>query len=671
MTVTDQLQSGNISSDDTDKLSNSRRSVATPGPKSTMAASETAAAEEKATEKEPDGKGLLSGVDVIKRHLKTLPGTPGVYRMVDAKGHVLYVGKAKNLKKRVVAYTKPRGISVRIARMVSATADMEFITTHTEAEALLLESNLIKKLKPRYNILLRDDKSFPYILIRGDTEWAQITKHRGARNKPGEYFGPFASASAVNATINALAKVFPLRTCSDSIFDSRTRPCLQYQIKRCTAPCVDRITPEDYDAVVADARTFLKGKSHDIQGRLSAAMQTAAAEQDYETAAVYRDRIRALTAIQARQGINVAGVGEADVIAAHQEGGQTGIQVFFFRAGQNYGNRAYFPAQARDADVAEVLGAFIGQFYADRPPPKLVLLSHPVEGQPLIEEALGVRAERRVRLAVPSRGDKRMLVEHAKANARDALARRTAESASQRRLLEGVAKIFALEAPPNRIEIYDNSHIQGRQAVGGMVVAGPEGLVKNQYRKFTIKDEALTPGDDYGMMREVLTRRFSRLLKEDQDRSAGMWPDLILLDGGAGHLKVGEETFADLGVTGVGLAAIAKGPDRNAGREVFHVPDKAPFSLGDRDAVLFFLQRLRDEAHRFAIGAHRNKRRQVMGRSPLDGVPGVGARRKKALLHHFGSGRAVEQAGVEDLATVEGISRNLAQSIYDHFHAEA
>jgi excinuclease ABC subunit C len=612
-----------------------------------------------------------SGAGVVARYLKTLPGKPGVYRMVDASGQVLYVGKAKNLKKRVVAYTRPWTIGARIARMVSATTSMEFITTHTEAEALLLESNLIKKLKPRYNILLRDDKSFPYILIRGDHDWAQITKHRGARNKPGEFFGPFASASAVNATINALARVFPLRSCSDSIFDSRTRPCLQYQIKRCTAPCVDRISPEDYSAILDDARAFLKGKSHNLQGRLSDRMQAAATDQDYETAAVYRDRIRALTTIQARQGINVRGVDEADVIAVWQEGGSTGIQVFFFRSGQNYGNRAYFPSHAREATAEEVLGAFIGQFYADRPPPKLVLLSHEVERADLIEEALEVRAEHRVRLAVPKRGEKLKLVDHARVNARDALARRTAESASQRKLLEGVARLFDLEQLPERIEVYDNSHIQGSQAVGGMIVAGPDGLMKNQYRKFSFKDEKLVPGDDFGMMREVLTRRFSRLIKEDQDRSGGMWPDLILIDGGAGQLSTVEQVFADLGVAGVGLAAIAKGPDRNAGREVFHVPGKQPFSLPERDAVLFFLQRLRDEAHRFAIGSHRAKRRQAMHKSPLDGIPGVGARRKKALLHHFGSGRAVEQAGIEDLTTVEGVSGNLAQKIYDHFHSNS
>ena len=616
-------------------------------------------------------KPVESGRNVILRHLKTLPGRPGVYRMIDAKGQVLYVGKAKNLKKRVVAYTKSYGLGGRIMRMIAATADMEFITTHTEAEALLLESNLIKKLKPRYNILLRDDKSFPYILIRGDHAWAQITKHRGARNKPGEYFGPFASASAVNATINALAKVFPLRSCSDSIFDSRSRPCLQYQIKRCTAPCVDRISADEYESILDDARSFLTGKSHDIQGRLSNRMQNAAKERDYETAAVYRDRIRSLTAIQARQDINVSGLDEADVIAAWQEGGQTGVQVFFFRAGQNYGNRAYFPAHAREAEVAEIVGAFIGQFYADRPPPKLVMLSHDVEGMALIEEALAVRAGHRVRLHVPRRGDKLKLIAHAQANARDALARRTAESASQRRLLEGVAKVFGLESAPNRIEIYDNSHIQGSQAVGAMVVAGPDGLIKNQYRKFTIRDQSLTPGDDYGMMREVLTRRFSRLLKEDFERTSGVWPDLVLIDGGQGQLSTVEQVFADLGVSGVGLAAIAKGPERNAGREVFHVTGKKPFTLPERDPVMFFLQRLRDESHRFAIGSHRTKRRMAISRSPLDGIPGVGGRRKKALLHHFGSGRAVEQAGIEDLATVDGISKNLAQAIYDHFHDDS
>jgi excinuclease ABC subunit C len=462
-----------------------------------------------------------------------------------------------------------------------------------------------------------------------------------------------------------------LRSCSDSIFDNRSRPCLQYQIKRCTAPCVGRISAPEYDLILEDARTFLKGKSHDIQARLSTRMQNAANQQDYETAAVYRDRIRALTAIQARQDINIPGLDEADVIAAWREDGQTSVQVFFFRAGHNYGNRAYFPAHARETAVEEVVGAFIGQFYADRPPPKLILLSHDVEGRALIEEALSVKAERRVRLHMPKRGAKLKLIAHAQANARDALARRTAESASQRRLLEGVARVFGLETAPNRIEVYDNSHIQGSQAVGAMIVAGPDGLMKNQYRKFTIRDQSLTPGDDYGMMREVLTRRFSRLLKEDQERTAGVWPDLVLLDGGRGQLSVVEQVFADLGVTGVALAAIAKGPDRNAGREVFHLTGRQPFTLPERDPVMFFLQRLRDESHRFVIGSHRTKRRMAMHKSPLDGIPGVGGRRKKALLHHFGSGRAVEQAGVEDMTAVEGISKTLAQTIYDHFHDDS
>lgn len=629
-----------------------------------------AAIDTRSASTEPVVPSITRGREVIREYLKTLPNSPGVYRMIDSKGQVLYVGKAKNLKKRVASYANLTGLTTRILGMVSSTTDMEFITTHTEVEALLLESNLIKELKPRYNILLRDDKSFPYILITGDHEWAQIAKHRGARNRPGEYFGPFASAGAVNETINTLQRAFPLRSCSDSIFSSRTRPCLQYQIRRCTAPCVNRINHEDYDQIVHEAREFLSGRSRRTQQELSERMQTASANLEFETAAVYRDRIRALTQIQSRQGINIPTLGEADVIGAYRDAGQTCIQVFFFRAGQNYGNRAYYPAHAKSDAIEEVLSAFIGQFYADKPPPRLLLASHDIEGREIVEEALGVRADARVRVQVPRRGPKRQLVEHAVNNAREALARRLAESASQRRLLDGVARVFGLEAPPERIEVYDNSHIRGSEALGGMIVAGPEGMIKNQYRKFNIKEKNLTPGDDYGMMTEVLTRRFSRLLKEDEDRNGHQWPDLVLIDGGAGHLQTASQVFADLGISDVGLAAIAKGPDRNAGRETFHVPGRAAFSLERNDPVLYFLQRLRDEAHRYAIGSHRAKRSRKIGRSALDEITGIGAKRKRALLLHFGSARAVERAGLADLEAVKGISRGVAQTIYDHFHSE-
>ena len=629
-----------------------------------------AASASQSTSREPATPSISRGRAVIRSHLKTLPNSPGVYRMIDEKGQVLYVGKAKNLKKRVASYANLKGLSTRILGMVAATADMEFITTHTEVEALLLESNLIKELKPRYNILLRDDKSFPYILVTGDHEWAQITKHRGARSRRGEYFGPFASAGAVNETINALQRAFPLRSCTDSIFSTRTRPCLQYQIRRCTAPCVGKISHEAYEQIVHEAREFLSGRSHRTQQELSTRMQEASSNLEFETAAVYRDRIRALTQIQAKQGINIPTLGEADVIGAYRDAGQTCVQVFFFRTGQNYGNRAYFPAHAKSDTIEEVLTAFVGQFYADKTPPSLLLTSHEVDGRTIVEEALAVRAERRVNVRVPHRGAKRQLIEHAVNNAREALARRLAESASQRRLLEGVARIFGLETPPERIEVYDNSHIHGSAALGGMIVAGAEGLLKNQYRKFNIKQEDLTPGDDYGMMTEVLTRRFSRLLKEDEDREGQQWPDLVLIDGGTGHLHTAQQVFADLGVSDVGLAAIAKGPHRNAGRETLHVPGKAAFSLEPNDPVLYFLQRLRDEAHRYAIGSHRAKRSQKIGRSTLDEISGIGTKRKRALLHHFGSARSVEQAGLADLEAVEGISNGVAKAIYDHFHPE-
>ena len=619
----------------------------------------------------PQPSGRLTtqrGRQVIRDVVTSLPGTPGVYRMLDEKDNVLYVGKAKNLRKRVASYASGGAQPIRTRRMVAATASMEIVRTHTEVEALLLEANLIKKLKPRYNVLLRDDKSFPYIIIRSDHKWAQIGKYRGKRTKQAEFFGPFATAGAVNRTIAALQRAFPLRSCSDSIFESRTRPCLQYQIKRCSAPCVDRIAADAYNEIVGEARDFLRGNSHRIQTSLSERMERAATERDYEMAAVYRDRIRALTQIQARQDINVASVPEADVLALHPEGGQACIQVFFFRAGQNYGNRAYFPAHTQNVEPEEVLAAFIGQFYARNPPPKLILLSHTIEGTALVEEALAVRAGHRVRVRRPMRGSKADLVRHAAVNAGDALRRRLAESASQRKLLEAVADVFRMEAPPERIEVYDNSHISGRHAVGAMVVAGPDGFAKNAYRKFNIRSETISPGDDYGMMREVLTRRFARLLKEDETRDSGAWPDIVLIDGGAGQLHAAMEVFADLGVDGVTLAAIAKGRDRNAGRERVFLTDGSEIALEMRDPTLYFLQRLRDEAHRFAIGSHRARRSQAISRSALEGVPGVGAKRKRALLNHFGSAAAASQAGLADLERVEGISTTVAKSIYEHFH---
>lgn len=611
---------------------------------------------------------LLAGLGVIEAQLKTMPSSPGVYRMLNARGDALYVGKAKNLKKRVVAYTRLDRLPGRLQRMVLETAAMEVISTHTEVEALLLEANLIKRLTPRYNILLRDDKSFPHILVTADHDWPQIVKHRGAHSRKGDYFGPFASAGAVNQTLSQLERAFLLRSCSDAVFSNRSRPCLLYQIKRCCAPCVGRIGHDEYMGLVAQAKAFLSGRSQDIQQELSRQMEAAAEVMDYERAAVFRDRIRALAQVQARQDINLPKLDEADVVALHQAGGQTCIQVFFFRSGCNYGNRAYFPTHAQNEEAPEVLEAFLGQFYADKMPPRLILLSHEVPEQGLMAEALAVRAGRKVELLVPKRGDRRKLVEHALHNAREALGRRLAESASQRRLLEGLAQVLSLEAPPNRIEVYDNSHISGTNAVGGMIVAGPEGLMKREYRKFNIRSTELTPGDDYGMMREVLTRRFRRAQKDDPDRERGVWPDLVLIDGGTGQLNVALEVLADLGIADVPLAAISKGPDRNAGRERFHLPGRPPFSLEPKDPVLYFLQRLRDEAHRFAIGSHRIRRTKGVGQSPLDEIAGIGSRRKKALLHHFGSARDVAQAGLADLEAVEGISRATAKKIYDHFH---
>jgi len=613
---------------------------------------------------------LASGVAVIERNLETMPASPGVYRMLNAKGEPLYVGKAKNLKKRVVAYTRPERQSLRIQRMIAETAAMEVVTTHTEVEALLLESNLIKTLGPRYNILLKDDKSFPEILITGGHDWAQIVKHRGAHSRKGEYFGPFASAGAVNQTLAALQRAFLLRSCSDAVFAARTRPCLLFQIKRCSAPCAGRVERAAYDELVGQARAFLSGQSQRIQQDLVARMEAASAAMEYEQAAVFRDRIRALTRIQAHQDIHSAEVSEADVVALFQAGGQTCIQVFFFRSGCNYGNRAYFPQHAQDQEAGEVMAAFLGQFYADRKPPGEILLSVGPADPAIVGQALSAKAGRKVALACPKRGERRRLVDHAADNAREALGRRLAESSAQARLLEGVAELFGLDSPPARIEVYDNSHIQGSHAVGAMIVAGPDGLMKSAYRTFNIRSADLTPGDDFAMMREVLTRRFQRARKEDPDRDRGQWPDLVLIDGGQGQLSAALDVLADLGLDDVPMVSIAKGPDRNAGRERFFQPGRDPVSLPLRDPVLYFLQRLRDEAHRFAIGTHRARRSKALGGSPLDEVAGIGARRKKALLHHFGSAREVAAAGQADLAAVPGISQAMAKKIYDHFHPQ-
>ena len=626
------------------------------------------------------GVSLERGVAALRAALATIPGSAGVYCMRDRHEKPLYVGKAKSLRKRVATYVNVRTLPVRLQRMIAGTASVEVITTEGEVEALLLESNMIKRLKPHYNILLRDDKSFPYILLRRDHHWPQIAKYRGAKSGQGDYFGPFASAGAVNLTVNALQRAFPLRSCSDSVLESRTRPCLQYQIKRCTAPCVGRISKADYDVLVEEARAFLAGRSRQVQARLTERMTAASDALEFETAAAYRDRIKALAHIQMRQGINLPSMGDADVVAIHDEAGQACVQVFFFRSGQNYGNRAFFPRHGADETAEAILRAFIGQFYSAREAPPLVLVNRLLAEAPLLAEALTVKAGRRVRLHRPQRGEKRRLVEDAERNAREALARRLGESKAQRRLLESLAQAFGLESAPGRIEVYDNSHISGADAVGSMIVAGPEGFIKNAYRKFTIRStkaapepvahDPATPGDDYAMMREVLTRRFSRLMKEDPGRAGEGWPDLVLIDGGAGQLGEARRVFADLGVADLAVAAIAKGPERNAGRERVFLPDRPPVALGVRDPLLYFLQRLRDEAHRFAIGTHRAKRAKARVRSALDEIPGVGPRRKKALLHRFGSARGVSQAGLADLETVDGISSTVARAIHDHFHAD-
>ncbi|TBN48597.1 excinuclease ABC subunit UvrC [Hansschlegelia quercus] len=620
-------------------------------------------------------ESLRRGVEVIRAQLKHLPNGPGVYRMFDANGDVLYVGKARSLRKRVANYARGVGHNTRISRMIAETGSMEFVSTETETEALLLEANLIKRLRPRFNVLMRDDKSFPYILIASEHPAPQIAKHRGARTRKGDYYGPFASAGAVGRTIDALERAFLLRSCADSYYERRTRPCLLFQIKRCSGPCTREIELNDYARLVEEARDFLSGKSDRVKHDLAHAMDEASQALDFERAAVYRDRLAALAAIQSNQGVNPRDVEEADVFALHAEGGQTCVEAFFFRAYQNWGARAYFPKAEGGQEPSEVFGSFLAQFYDAEEPPRLVLLSEEIEDQALLAEALSVRSGRKVEVSVPVRGEKKELVARALSNAREALGRRLAETSTQTKLLAGVAAAFALPAPPKRIEVYDNSHIMGTAAVGGMIVAGPEGFQKNSYRKFNIRPEDLTPGDDTGMMRQVLRRRFARLQKESPRDVEGRaaddappWPDLVLIDGGQGQLTAARETLAELGVTGVPLVGVAKGVDREAGRETFFIDGRTPFRMPPRDPVLYYVQRLRDEAHRFAIGTHRARRSKEFVANPLDEVPGVGPTRKRALLRHFGTGKAVARAGVADLEKTPGVSRAMAQSIYDFFH---
>jgi excinuclease ABC subunit C len=693
---------------------------------------------------------LAGGVAAIQRAVKHAPAGPGVYRMFDQKGEVLYVGKAKSIRKRITSYARDAGHTARIGRMIAATATIEFVTTATETEALLLEANLIKRLRPRFNVLLRDDKSFPYILITAGETPPMIVKHRGARSKPGQYYGPFASAQAVHRTITALERAFLIRSCSDPVYESRTRPCLLHQIKRCSAPCTGEISHEGYAELVREATLFLTGKSRAVKEELAGEMEKASATLDFERAAVYRDRLAALSAVQSHQGINPRSVDEADVFAVHQQGGYSCVEVFFFRTGQNWGNRAYFPRADRSLEPGEVLGAFLTQFYDDKPPPRCIFLSHEIEDRALLGEALCVKSGHKVDVLVPQRGEKKDLVDHAMSNAREALGRKLAETASQQNLLSALAETFALPRPPRRVEVYDNSHIQGSNAVGAMIVAGPEGFRKNQYRKFNIKSENLTPGDDFGMMREVLTRRFKRLMAEapraaaesepdaptspdspsktgvdalmggevdapqgaegegtalqefheenafrllgvlshpvpaaserdageteiadhaeNEDITDSPWPDLVFIDGGLGQLSAARETLKELGVTDVPLIGIAKGPERDAGRETFFIPDREPVKLKPRDPVLYFVQRLRDEAHRFAIGSHRQKRKKDIREAGLQEIPGIGPTRKRALLRHFGTLKAIERASITDLEHVPGVNAEIARKIYDFFH---
>ncbi len=639
-------------------------------------------------EDEAAPNALARGAAAIKDYWKQAPVSPGVYRMIAADGEVLYVGKARSIKKRIASYMRPEMQSARIAKMVARTASMVFLSTETEAEALLLEANLIKQLKPRYNVLLRDDKSFPYILVTAGHRAPQLLKHRGARSIKGSYFGPFASAGAVGRTLNALQRAFLLRTCSDSYFENRTRPCLLYQIKRCSGPCTHEISDEDYQGLVDEAKDFLSGRSRAVRDRMADEMGEAAEALAFEKAARLRDRIAALSAIQGEQAINPRSIPEADVFAIAEEAGQFCIEVFFFRTYQNWGNRAYFPRADRSLSAAEVLDSFLGQFYLERPPPRLVLLSHDVESAAILSEALCARAGRRVAIGRPHRGEKRELVENASRNAREALSRKLTEAATQEKLLAALSAAFGFDEPLRRVEVYDNSHIMGTNAIGAMIVAGGDGFMKAHYRTFNIKSTELTPGDDYAMMREVLTRRFARLAKaarrteltpsgetvpvaKPEPTDAGgfpEWPDLVLIDGGKGQLEAAREVFAMLRIEGVRLAAIAKGPDRNAGRETFFIPGREPFRLPPRDPALYFVQRLRDEAHRFAIGTHRAKRKREFVKSPLDEIPGIGPARKRALLNAFGTAKAVAMAGLADLEKVAGVNQATARIVYEFFH---
>jgi excinuclease ABC subunit C len=621
--------------------------------------------------------GLTTGHAAIESAVRLAPTSPGVYRMLNAAADVLYVGKAKNVKKRLTSYARVNAPQpARILRMIAATVNVEIISTTTETEALLLEANLIKQLRPRFNVQLRDDKSFPYILITGD-HWApQILKHRGAQTRPGRYFGPFASAGAVNRTITALQRAFLIRSCTDSFFESRTRPCLLYQIRRCAGPCTREIDFPGYTELVREASEFLSGRSHAVKQQLAVEMEKASGELEFETAATYRDRLAALSAIQSQQGINPRTVEEADVFAIHQEGGYSCVEVFFFRTGQNWGNRAYFPRAEKTYTSEEVLGSFLTQFYDDKPPPRLVLLSHEVEEPQLLADALTVKAGFKVEVSVPRRGEKKELIAHALTNAREALGRKLADTATQSRLLDGMVTTLGLPKAPRRIEVYDNSHIQGSNAVGAMIVAGPEGFTKNQYRKFNIKSEGLTPGDDYAMMREVLQRRFKRLLKEGDepavkadDESFPQWPDLVIIDGGRGQLNAAREIFTELGLSEVTLLAVAKGPDRDAGRETLFMPEREAIKLEPRDPVLYFIQRLRDEAHRFVIGSHRKLRKKDIREAGLQEIPGIGPSRKRALLLHFGTLKEIERASIADLGKVPGVSAESARKIFEFFHA--
>ncbi len=628
-------------------------------------------------ETEATPQRLKAGVEVIQTALKTLPNAPGVYRMIDGEGAVLYVGKAKSLKKRVSNYARGVGHTSRIARMIAETAAMEFVTTETETEALLLEANYIKQLKPRFNVLLRDDKSFPYILVTSDHVAPQLTKHRGARTRQGHYFGPFASVWAVNRTIAALQRAFLLRTCTDSYYENRSRPCLLYQIKRCAGPCTGEIDAPGYQRLVTEARDFLSGKSQVVKAHLAETMQAASDALDFETAARIRDRLAALSAIVSTQDINPQSVEEADVFALHEEAGQFCIEVFFFRNYQNWGNRAYYPRADKSIAAEEILAQFVAQFYDDKPAPRLVLLSHDIEDATLLADALSLRAGHKIEVATPKRGEKRDLVDHAATNAREALSRRLSDTASQKQMLTALMPVFGLSQPPRRVEIYDNSHIMGTNAVGAMVVAGAMGFSKPHYRTFNIKSEDLTPGDDFGMMREVLTRRFARLQKdsprvteasEASDDAMPDWPDLVLIDGGKGQLEAARSVLAELGIDDVPMVGVAKGVDRDAGREQFFIPGRDPFRLPPRDPALYFIQRLRDEAHRFAIGTHRARRKKAFTANPLDEIPGIGPRRKRALLLHFGTAKAIAQASFEDLTKAPGVNEATAKAVYDFFH---